>query len=260
MASAHTNSASRALYRVFVAPAISSTRPILPRVTIPISRTTVRHFRTGTETVRPETDRKKWDEEIESRIVYVVEDDGHLSAEPRTRFDILNRIDRKTHRLVQVSDDAPEQTDGVPICKIMSKMDMFKTEDRKKKQMKERKKISKLVTDMKSLEMNWAIDKNDLKYRMDKMKAFLAEGRRVEIVLAAKKKGRKATTEECQSVLSEITAAAESVPGVKQFRPLDGNLGAFSTVVWQGKAPGASKTMPKEEVPEQQANEAAANG
>ena len=59
------------------------------------------------------------------------------------------------------------------------------------------------------------------------------------VVGTAKKRGRKASKEECQEVLGKIRAAAESVKGATELRSLDGVVGGFATVMFQGKAGAA---------------------
>ena len=43
----------------------------------------------------------------------------------------------------------------------------------------------------KTIELNWAIDGNDLGHRLQRIKDFLGKGNRVEVMMAPKRKGRK---------------------------------------------------------------------
>ena len=43
----------------------------------------------------------------------------------------------------------------------------------------------------------------------------------------------------CEEVLGKIREVAEGVRGAKEPKPLEGALGGFATMVWQGKAGAA---------------------
>ena len=163
-------------------------------------------------------------------------------GEPRTRYDVLKSIDKKTHRLVQLSPDeeGKDPRYAIPVCKVISKKEMYEQDRRKKTQAKEKAKESAKVGSVKTLELNWAIDGNDLGHRLERVAEFLGEGRRVEIVLAAKKRGRKASTAECEGVLKRIEGVAEEVRGASVLKALEGKVGGFGTMVLQGKAPSVS--------------------
>jgi len=182
-------------------------------------------------------------------VIYLVDPEtGKLEVDPKTeaskpvtRYDVMKNLDTKLYRLVQLSpDDDPEHWDK-PICKIVSKKSVYESEQRKKAQQKEAKAIKSKEQSLKTLELNWAIDPNDLGHRLDKVKEFLAEGRKVEIVLASKKRGRKASAQECKDVLDKIKTAAGKVQGAVEAKPFEGKMAGFGTVVLQGKASVAAK-------------------
>ncbi|KAK5136931.1 hypothetical protein LTR08_001438 [Meristemomyces frigidus] len=247
MALKHSTGSLDALYRVFVQPALSNshtTRPSLHRGlrTVQRPRQHSRAFSASpllaTKTRAPEERRNKWDEEISARVVVLVDPrTDKLEEQPRTRYDILNTMDRKTHRLIQMSPDEPDNRSFMPVCKIVSKKEQYEHDKNYKKAAKERKAEGAKVNSVKVLELNWAIDTNDLAHRCERVAEFLTEGRRVEIVLAAKKRGRKATRAECEDLVKRIGDTVEGVPGAKELKSLDGKIGAFATIVLQGKAP-----------------------
>lgn len=68
------------------------------------------------------------------------------------------------------------------------------------------------------------------------MEEFLREGRRVEIVLAMKLKGRVASKEEAEAVVSKIRAKIKEVEGAKEWRAADGAVGRQLTLYFEGKA------------------------
>ncbi|WPG99847.1 Hypothetical protein R9X50_00266700 [Acrodontium crateriforme] len=233
-----STSGLQALYRVFVLPAITNARPQRPPHGFAVLSTpTQRHLSNTSHRLgkyRAPEQRQKWNEEITARMLRLVDPiTGAISPEPVTRFDVLKSLDVNTHRLVQITDE------NIPICKIFSKKDMYEREKEKKQQAKEKKKLAKTAESMKTLELNWAIDENDLNHRLDKVKEFLADGRRVEIVLAAKKKGRgrQATLDECKAVLDKIAKNVDSVKGARELKALEGKVGGFATLTLQGAAP-----------------------
>lgn len=120
----------------------------------------------------------------------------------------------------------------IPLCKIMDKKTQYQIEKAKEKQRKNSKKVGSDT--VKTLELNWAIDRNDLGHRLDRVTEFLNEGRRVEIVLAVKKRGRVATADECQDVLKRIRDTVEGVKGAKVAKELEGKIGAMATMFLEG--------------------------
>lgn len=246
----HPSTAAQALYHVFIAPALSK-----PQATQRLfanclqSTQQLRPFSHSpscfAKTRAPEQRSQKWDNEITALQLYLVDPvtnvlrDPETGAlpKPRTRFDVLHSFDPKTHRLVQLSPDEPGNRTFIPVCKIVDKKESYDAEKRKLKAAKEAKKLSARTseTGMKTVELNWAIDQNDLGHRIEKMKGFLAEGRRVEIVLASKKRGRKASLEECQGVLERLRECADAVEGAREVQKLEGKIGGFATMVFMGR-------------------------
>ena len=158
---------------------------------------------------------------------------GEITDSPRTRYDVIREVDRTTHRLVQIPG---AERDGLPVCKIVSKKEEYEREKRLKQDAKDKKKAEAASKSTKTLELNWAVDQNDLGHRLDKMSEFLAEGRKVEIILASKKKGRKATPAECQDVLKRIRETVDGVSGAKEAKSMEGKLGGFATMFFLGRA------------------------
>lgn len=196
----------------------------------------------------PEQRNQKWDDEIIARVITLVDLETNRLSQPRTRFDILNNLDRKTHRLIQLSPDDPEDPNFVPVCKVVSKKESYEQDKRRKQQAKEAKQASGKGSTTKTLELNWAIDGNDLQHRLDRMREFLQEGRKVEIVLASKKKGRKASKEDCAGVLKAIQDAVNGVQGAKETKKMEGPVGGFATMMVQGRPIQVDKTKSEEQL------------
>jgi len=121
------------------------------------------------------------------------------------------------------------------VCKIINIKDAYLASQRTKENQKSKRKASLLSNSIKTLELNWAIDSNDLSHRLERIQQFLEEGRKVEVVLAAKKKGRKASEEECREVLGKIKEVLGRVEGAKEVRAMEGKVGGFAMVRLQGK-------------------------
>lgn len=245
MATHHCGGTAQTLYRVFVLPNFSKSPLLgrqshLPQPTGPRSLREIRAFSTTHARQAkprpaprtPEVRTEKWNEEIKSKIVYLIDaETNNLLPETYTRFDLLNKLNRDTHRLVQFS----EERHGLPVCKIVSKKEEYERGRQRKQQAKERKKQGMTAKSLKTLELNWAMDQHDLAHRLNKMTEFLSEGRKVEIILASKKKGRKASPEECEDVLYKIRQTADAVNGAKEEMQMEGKLGGFATLAFSGR-------------------------
>lgn len=293
----HTNhlaTPAQALYRVFVQPAIGgSPRPAVhhalrqtnaPRQHQPIqarlfSTSPTRHVKNRAPAVR----KQLWDEQITSRLVYLLKQDTGNIFDPETgkppepvRRDVLLReMDRQTHRLVQLapgldlgardasrggggsrvglgedhsmyrpnnflredSEDKGANWVDIPVCKVVSKKAEYEASSKRKEQAKEKRRITAVSSSVKTLELNWAIDSNDLGHRIERIQEFLTEGRKVELVMAAKKKGRKASEEECETALGRIKKAVGDVDGAKEVGVMEGKMGGFAVLRFQGRMP-----------------------
>lgn len=171
-------------------------------------------------------------------MIRLVHPETNKLSEPVNRLDILNSIDTRTHLLVQLTPDVNhDDPDFHLICKVVSKKEHFEEERRRKAQAKEAKKASRVSGEMakKTLEINWAIDRHDLSHRLQRAKEFLEEGRILEILLAAKRRGRKATTDECNAVLRRIRDLVATVEGAKEKEVEPGKLGGAMKLQFLGR-------------------------
>jgi translation initiation factor IF-3 len=166
-------------------------------------------------------------------MVRIVSDDNKLSP-PQYTSSILGSIDRKTETLVMVarSDSDPNSdSDGssYPICRIQSKHALREAEKARQK------KKEAPSTTVKTIELNWAIDPHDLQHRLQRVKDFLSKGWRVDVVMAGKKRGRKATPDETKILVEKVREAMKEVEGSKEWRDIEGSLGATATIYLVGK-------------------------
>ncbi len=136
-------------------------------------------------------------------------------------------MDRKNDSLVVV---VPGEPGVPPICKIMNKQAMREAEKAKAKANKNP------AATVKTIELNWAIDGNDLGHRLGKMREFLGKGFKVEVLLAGKKKGRKATEEEAKNLLERLREAVRDVDGARELKPMEGKILTQAKFYAEGRA------------------------
>ncbi|KZF26653.1 hypothetical protein L228DRAFT_243152 [Xylona heveae TC161] len=223
----------RALHQVFVkfepsppafqalrAPPLAPFPRRFPSFALPQTRL---YFKKSTKQI-PAKKRAAWDEEIEARTVRIVNEEGGLD-EPVPLRDILDSIDRTIYRLVQLTKLEPNTP---AICKIISKRELLEASKAKAKPPKNPQASAK------KLELNWAIAPNDLSHRLRKLEEFLEAGRRVEVLLAPKKKSRMATAAEAETTLKRIREAVDSVNGAKEWKPMEGQLLRTATLHFEG--------------------------
>jgi translation initiation factor IF-3 len=237
----------------------------LRHTTQPFSTTATRHAKTRAPVLRKEL----WDEEITAQQIYLINPETGTVSNPETgeypkpasRYEILRDLHRPAQRLVQVApglrirphnkqngeaaqqldeEEAEQDSDegewvSIPVCKIINVREAYQHAQKQRMQSKEKRNASKVSASIKTLELNWAIDPNDLSHRLERVQEFLEEGRKVEVVLAAKKKGRKASTEECKGVLERIRGVVGNVDGAKEVRDMEGRVGGFAALRFQGK-------------------------
>ena len=121
--------------------------------------------------------------------------------------------------------------DGVPVCKIIDK-----AEARAAQKQRRKAKLKSPEQAKKYLELNWAIDQNDLQHRLSKLRQFLMEGRRVEVFLAKKKRRmRDATPAEGRETLKKIEECVKGVDGAKELRAMEGRFLERAALFYEGK-------------------------
>ena len=182
-------------------------------------------------------DQRNRDEAIRSHEICLVQPDGRLGA-PQSLSYVLRNIDRKASFIEQYN-----EVDGVPVCKVINKKDAREAAKARKKQ-----KPPSAVT--KYLELNWRIDKNDLAHRLGKLREFLEQGRRVEVLLLKKKKRlRDATEEEGRQTLESLSNCVKGVEGAREMRPMDGSLLGRATLYYEGKVKATKEPDGREQGP-----------
>ena len=211
--SAHLLGPSEALHRVFV-PSSTFVSPFCPhqcRHSPNSLLPQVRHYQShrGTAGLR-HTRSRRHDEAINDPLVHVVSSDSNALLPAESPRAILARINRKTHSLVEVS---PATETRAAICRIFSKQKLSKDEKPKTKEKPE-----------KQLELSWTIDPNDLRHKLNRLKGFLEGGRRVELIIAQRKrrgaKAREVTKEDRNKFLATIRAFVQALDGVREWKAM----------------------------------------
>lgn len=203
----------------------------------------------------PTIDRLPRDKEIIEWRVRVVDQNNKIS-EPRNTQDILDSLNPKEYSLCVVQ---AATRDSPPVCKIMSKKDMFDAQKKKKREKAKKNPARKT----KKLELNWALDENDLGIKLRAMKSFLGKGFKVEVMCAGRKKKQKtarvASEEECGVLLNRIREAIAECEGAKEHKVMEGKIGASVTIFVAGKVPKKLKevdgVMVEEEVEDEEEDE-----
>lgn len=240
----HLTTTSRALYRVFVAPNLAP-RLSIPnqyaptlRRNVPLLPITPVRTKIGGPRKKPAkrqalSDMYTFDNAIQAEVINLIDEDGTFV--PNVHYDdAMRRVNRVTHHLLLISEGrtnefGEQDPNYPPTCKIISKMDL---RNQYNKKIEIARKFEKGPSS-KNLELNWAIAGGDLKHRLEKFKGFLKEGKKVEVLLGPKRRGKKATEAEAQNVLQAITDAVADCKGAGEMKR-EGVLGGVMTIVFMG--------------------------
>ena len=127
-------------------------------------------------------------------------------------WDVMDGLNRTAEHLLQVS-PADLEKGKLAACKIYTKSHLREAYNTK---LQAAKSLKKSQASSKIIELNWAIAPRDLQQKLTKLETFLKEGRRVEVVLASRRRQRQADVEECKDVLRQVRKAVGRVPGMKE--------------------------------------------
>lgn len=165
------------------------------------------------------------DDAIRAQYVRMPTPEGGLSP-PQPLHIALSHLQEGTEHLVQISkvDDS-----GTAICRIMTNADLQNQKREKERVQKEQKKSLKQSVP-KQIELNWAIGPNDLEHKLSQLKGFIEAGKRVEVVLASKRRQRQATTEEGTEVLRKVREKVAEADG-RETKPMQGGVVGKHTVL-----------------------------
>lgn len=162
--------------------------------------------------------------EIRNRFVHVIDENG-IFHEPEPTRVVLDTINLRTHSLICVK--ASDDWDEPAIARIVTRMQAAEWVAREKERAKEAKK-KKPQNVIKVLELNWAIDNNDLGHRIVKIREFLSKGNRVEIIISPKRRGRKVALKEREALVARLRELVEGEEGKKygwsEWKEMDGEV------------------------------------
>ncbi|KAJ5682340.1 hypothetical protein N7462_005505 [Penicillium macrosclerotiorum] len=154
------------------------------------------------------------DEAIGTRLVQIVDEEQGLRP-PQRLAEVLASFDRSKFFLLQVSGAT---ADRPPVCKILNKMEARQHEKAKAKSAKAGK------TQLKQIELNWAIDAHDLSHRLKQLTNFLEKGRKVEVVMKRKRSKRPPTVDEIKQVIQSVLDTTREAGGT-QVKTMEGEPG-----------------------------------
>ncbi|KAF1986466.1 hypothetical protein K402DRAFT_332864 [Aulographum hederae CBS 113979] len=240
MSNLHLHTALQALHRIFVLPNLLERTSTLPPAAFPRSTVNSRAIaplvfsRTLTyierQKLRKTTSSAKLDERIASVYVnFVTPENEFLPL--RKLSDVISGIDRETHHIVQVADgnrSASDPKDRIPVVKLIRKQELF---EQALKQAEIKRTNKKKSVSGKTIELSWSIDGNDLSHRLRKAQEFLDEGRKVDVVLAPKKRGKVVSEKECEELLDKIKG--EFIGGTKEYKDAEGKIGGLLTLFFE---------------------------
>jgi translation initiation factor IF-3 len=274
MPPSHISGTSRALYRVFVAPNLRfpTSIPIFyaPAFASPspspslTSRTQTRGKKLTKDVARHAlTDHYILDKAIETPRINLVDEDGTFYPNV-SLADVLYDMDKTRNHLVQLTPAKLDEfgrydPDDLPTCRITNKIHLREQHERKLDIARRNAKGLGAGPAPKMLELNWAIAGGDLKHRLGRLKDFLLEGRKVELLLGPKYRGRGATQEEAEGMLEAVRAAVAECKG-KEVK-CEGVVGGVMKIVFEGektkkqKSKGKGKEKEKDEGSVEEASE-----
>lgn len=172
------------------------------------------------------------DDAITSRFVQLKQlnsDTGRTSlSEPIALREALREVNRQHEVLRQIG-----KSDGTKpaIVEICSK-EALAGELRKKEERAAETKKNARASKPKQVELNWAIGGHDLEIKMKQLSDFIEKGKKVEILLASRKRQRKATPEEAQALHKKIKDTIAEI-GAKEIKPMEGAVGAQAMMTVQ---------------------------
>ncbi|KAL2803287.1 translation initiation factor IF-3, C-terminal domain-containing protein [Aspergillus granulosus] len=160
------------------------------------------------------------DEAIRAQYVRLVNEDGNLDP-PEKLSDILRSIERPANFVLQVSPNS--HTNEPPVCKIVNRALLAEAERASAKAARAAK------VSVKQVELNWAIDNNDLTHRLKQITTFIEKGAKVEICLLRKRHKRAPTIEEVKSVMDKVLQTVKDA-GAVQTKAMEGEPGKRLTL------------------------------
>ncbi len=159
-------------------------------------------------------------EDIPASQVQLKDPETGKLLDPQPLFFLLRSINREVE-VVRALATPPGQPAIVEVTTREALVERLKQKEIQAANIEKVKRDSK----PKQIELNWAISGNDLDLKMKQIRQFVEKGKKVEILLAAKKRQRKATPDEAANVVQEIQKTISEIEGCRELKPMDGNIG-----------------------------------
>ena len=169
----------------------------------------------------------KIDDKIEASWVQMRKQDGKLTQP--TRLETLIGDIAPTQVILELSPTG--QFPDTAVVKIMEREELLRDASEKEQALKQFQKKSK-QSRPKQIELNWAISGNDFNMKLTQMAEFLDKGKKVEVLLAPKRRQRRATPEEAAEVMKKLRDKIEEI-GAKEVKDMEGKLLGQATLTVQ---------------------------
>lgn len=160
------------------------------------------------------------DEAIESRWVQVKDAKTGQIDKPLRLESLIASIDRSTQSVILVSMKGP--TPDTALVAVQARSELLGL-------VQSRQTKKSTAVKVKQIELNWAISQHDLELKLKKMGEFLAKGNRVEMLLANKKRQRRAERDEAEATLRKVREKIQEL-GAGEMK-LQGSVGQQATIL-----------------------------
>lgn len=159
-------------------------------------------------------------------------------AVPQLLTAVLESINRSTQSVRLLAPEGAGRTD--PLVDVVNRQELIdrQSELDAKDEIATKKSQAKVT---KQLELSWGISANDLEMKLKQLQKFLSMERTetVEILLAHKKRQRRADNDEAAETLEKIKARMEEIGAAE--RKMEGQIGATVTLVVEKKKAAVPK-------------------
>jgi translation initiation factor IF-3 len=169
------------------------------------------------------------DEGIQGRHIILIDSESQKLSRPQPLSRVLRDLDRRNYFLIKVGSSGSEE-DAPPLCKIMSKKEVFEKEQAKLKAQTDQAKTRR-KRDGKTMELGWATAEGDLVHRFRKARQVLEGGERVNFVIENRQKRTIVSVDKAGVMLEKVKRAMEDVPKVVEVGR-EGALGGKMKVIF----------------------------
>ncbi|ORZ11968.1 translation initiation factor IF-3, C-terminal domain-domain-containing protein [Absidia repens] len=138
--------------------------------------------------------RSRRDEEITSRWITFVDEQGQMHPERKRLDSVLQSFDRSLYFLVEV-----DPTSRPPVCRLLEKKHLF---DKHKANKKKKTVSSDQVT--KEIVFGWNVSPHDMGHKLGKAVQFLDKGNKVKVDVVYKRGQKRVDKETQQEVIAQV--------------------------------------------------------